>query len=144
MSETYTNNVGRSDYRLPTVSTADNDKILKVVEGEWKKAEGGGGDILIVNISQSGGRRYLDKTYAEIMTAFNNDKPVFANGQYGGTYPIYTVYDNDSDEFKLFIMLYEEAIYTISNAFEFTKLDVPCYMLGSSDTDLQYTNLALV
>lgn len=43
MSETYTNNVGRSDYRLPTVNENDNGKILKVVEGEWKKAEGGGG-----------------------------------------------------------------------------------------------------
>ena len=42
MSETYTNNVGRSDYRLPTVNTSDNGKVLKVVEGEWKKAEGGG------------------------------------------------------------------------------------------------------
>ena len=46
MSETYTNNVGRSDYRLPTVSANDNGKILKVVEGEWKKAEGGGGSSL--------------------------------------------------------------------------------------------------
>ena len=46
MSETYTNNVGRSDYRLPTVSANDNGKILQVVEGEWKKAEGGGGSSL--------------------------------------------------------------------------------------------------
>lgn len=46
MSETYTNNVGRSDYRLPTVNANDNGKILKVVEGEWKKAEGGGGSSL--------------------------------------------------------------------------------------------------
>ena len=46
MSGTYTNNVGRSDYRLPTVSANDNGKILKVVEGEWKKAEGGGGSSL--------------------------------------------------------------------------------------------------
>lgn len=43
MSETYTTGGGRSDYRLPTVSTSDNGKILKVVEGEWEKAEGGSG-----------------------------------------------------------------------------------------------------
>ena len=43
MSETYSNNVGRSDYGLPTVNSNDNGKILQVVEGEWKKAEGGGG-----------------------------------------------------------------------------------------------------
>ena len=42
MSDTYTNNVGRSDYRLPTVNANDNGKVLKVVDGEWKKAEGGG------------------------------------------------------------------------------------------------------
>ena len=46
MSDTYTNNVGRSDYRLPTVSANDNGKILQVVDGEWKKAEGGGGSSL--------------------------------------------------------------------------------------------------
>lgn len=46
MSETYTVGGGRSDYRLPTVNTSDNGKVLKVVEGEWKKAEGGGGSDL--------------------------------------------------------------------------------------------------
>lgn len=49
MGETYTVGGGRSDYRLPTVSSADNGKILKVVEGEWNKAEnsGGGGSGLV-------------------------------------------------------------------------------------------------
>lgn len=55
MSETYTNNVGRSDYRLPTVNANDNGKILKVVEGEWKKAEGGGGPSLPAVTSDDNG-----------------------------------------------------------------------------------------
>ena len=81
MGETYTVGGGRSDYRLPTVSSADNGKILKVVEGEWNKAEnsgggGGGGETGIHSITVSG-EGVTSDTWAEVYEYASSGTPCF-------------------------------------------------------------------
>lgn len=63
---------------LPSVTTADNGKVLTVVEGAWDKADAsGGGDdklFVITAISDGMGSATIDKTYTEIEDALANDK----------------------------------------------------------------------
>lgn len=95
MSETYTNGGGRSDYRLPTVNANDNGKILKVVEGEWKKAEGGGsgggGDVMTVIISD--GASSVSESIEDILLAISSGKSVIA--VYDDSYTCLLSYDNN-------------------------------------------------
>lgn len=58
--------------QLPSVSAADNDKILAVKDGVWAVAEnsggGTGGGGLLVNVTEQGDASVCDKTAGEIMT----------------------------------------------------------------------------
>lgn len=55
---------------LPSVSGSDNGKVLKVVEGAWAAASGGGSSgTMAVHIDQTG---TLDKTWQEIFDAMAN------------------------------------------------------------------------
>lgn len=61
---------------LPDVTSADNGKVLTVVEGEWNKGEAGGSDIFVVNIAlnEETGTFTSDKTYSEMEAAYNSNK----------------------------------------------------------------------
>lgn len=59
---------------LPEVTSADNGKVLGVVDGEWEKTEAGGGSgAMVVNITADGEGNYtFDKTFDEIVGAMPN------------------------------------------------------------------------
>lgn len=51
---------------LPTVTSADNGKVLGVANGAWTKTD----NIFIINVTKSGGNKTADKTYDEMIEAF--------------------------------------------------------------------------
>lgn len=56
---------------LPEVTTADNGKVLGVVEGEWNKmVANGAGGVFVVHATKDGDTITLDKTWQEIHDAF--------------------------------------------------------------------------
>ena len=62
---------------LPTVTTADNDKVLKVVDGDWavtNEDEIFKISVIAVVISQTEYSMTADKTYAKIVAALNANK----------------------------------------------------------------------
>ena len=68
---------GGSD--LPEVTSDDNGDVLKVVDGEWAKADGN--PAIYVNISEldiEHGTFLADKTYAEILSASENGSTIMA------------------------------------------------------------------
>lgn len=73
---------GGSSGGLPEVTSADNGKVLTVVNGDWGVADAGGGDVLVVHITTDDGYA-VDKTFTEISNAVSAGKAVFAqvNGE---------------------------------------------------------------
>lgn len=65
---------------LPSVSSSDNDKVLKVVSGAWAAATGDSGKVMVVNITfDSDSSEYsADKTFSEISTATNDGYVIVA------------------------------------------------------------------
>lgn len=62
---------------LPTVTTADNDKVLKVVDGDWavtNEDEIFKISVIAIVISQTEYSMTADKTYAQIVAALNANK----------------------------------------------------------------------
>lgn len=59
---------------LQSVTTADNDKVLKVVNGVWAKgnASGGSSGLFKINMTASGSTIILDKNISEIVDAWQN------------------------------------------------------------------------
>lgn len=67
---------------LPEVTADDNGKVLTVVEGEWDKANsgGGGGDFVVTHLEPGEDYTYAgDMTYGEITAALADGKIVVAN-----------------------------------------------------------------
>lgn len=60
---------------LPEVTSADNGKVLTVVEGEWNKAEPST-EIFYVDVTEDSTKRICNKTYGEIRNAFFGGKIV--------------------------------------------------------------------
>lgn len=113
MSETYTTGGGRSDYRLPTVSTSDNGKVLKVVEGEWNKADesgggGGGGDSTII---------FLPVTRSDSTYAIDLDSETIAEDKeliLDGTKPVLLVDNSGANIFR-----YPDVYYANHQVYQF-------------------------
>ena len=59
---------------LPAVTSEDNGDVLTVVEGAWDKASpsGGGGNFVVTFTTEDYSTVTVDKTYAEIISAFNS------------------------------------------------------------------------
>lgn len=111
---------------LPAVATSDNGKVLGVVNGQWAKADaqsGGGSDVLVVTVSETYGQDgfSVDKSLAEILTAINNDTPVYArySQSFGsGTPNIESMHVSSSGggkqvQFKRVTTAFENAAYKI-------------------------------
>lgn len=73
---------------LPSVSAEDDGKTLVVTEGAWAVGSGGGGGtgggILMVNVTFEDSTSTMDKTYAEIKSAFMNGLVICIQSVYGG------------------------------------------------------------
>lgn len=65
---------------LPAVTGADNNKVLTVVNGTWDKAAASGGaEFFTITATETNDGFTLDKTYAEIETAFTAGKILRVN-----------------------------------------------------------------
>lgn len=63
---------------LPSVTAADNGKLLGVVEGEWGKVNGGSGsDVFAVTFMLNGDNIVCDKSYDEIKQAVESGKFIY-------------------------------------------------------------------
>lgn len=56
---------------LPTVTSSDNGKVLAVVDGQWDKTELSGGVLLVHGTGSFADGWTMDKTPAEIQSAYN-------------------------------------------------------------------------
>lgn len=93
--------LGLDEGLLPDVSTSDNGKVLKVVEGKWGPADDSSTQVpLIVNItinpdSQSSIDYYIaDVSHADIKAAINSGRNVFA--KFDDVFYAYTGMDKGS------------------------------------------------
>lgn len=78
---------------LPEVTAEDNGDVLTVVEGEWAKAEVSDKAPFIVHFTESGGNWSADKTFAEILTNFDEHgvpKNIVMFAVYDDYMPAYT------------------------------------------------------
>ena len=60
---------------LPSVTSDDNGKVLSVVDGAWAKATASGGSsvfLVTATFDSDSGYTVTDKTYSEILEAFEN------------------------------------------------------------------------
>lgn len=93
--------LGLDEGLLPDVSSSDNGKVLKVIEGKWGKADDSSTQVpLIVNISinpdsQSEIDYYIaDVSHADIKAAINSGRNVFA--KFDDRFYSYTGMDKES------------------------------------------------
>ena len=63
---------------LPSVSSSDNDKVLKVVSGAWAAVTDDGVPIMVANITQDGTDISSDKTYTQVKAFLDAGGTVFA------------------------------------------------------------------
>ena len=92
--------LGLDEGLLPDVSSSDNGKVLKVIEGKWGPADDSSTQVpLIVNISinpdsQSSIDYIADVSHADIKAAINSGRNVFS--KFDGIFYAYTGMDKES------------------------------------------------
>ena len=104
---------------LPAVTSDDNGDVLTVVEGSWAKAQPSGGGAFVVNFSLTDETYSADKTFAEIIAAFDSGLPVEGHvifddeqGYYGALYLLNYVSRSGSTGEAVFYNLAFEAGYS--------------------------------
>lgn len=88
---------------LPSVSDADNGKVLTVVDGAWSPADSGssGGGVLVVHQNADTGA--LDKTWQEI-----HDAPfsvMYVAGDEGSAHAPIVATEVDGSDYRVFVLI---------------------------------------
>lgn len=126
--------IGNTGSSLPEVNADDNGKVLTVVQGQWDKADGGGGSGFTIKFttSDNGNTYTADKSYEETLAACESFTPINA----------YIVSENNSNSiqytgYRKPMIIAEDNI--IPGGIWFASISV-----GISDSYMEATSVALM
>lgn len=90
---------------LPSVTTADNGKVLSVVDGAWAADEKRFVVTCTPTAEDFSGR--MDKTPAEIFAAWNDGKEIYFYIKDRATFPVSVITDDDAIRFFGYVVFLE-------------------------------------
>lgn len=122
---------------LPAVKSADNGKVLTVVNGKWAKAEPASVGPFVVTITATSESVTADKTYAEITAALEANQRVLMN------------FVNNHSEYNMESTDNISLAHSTENYYTFTMSDVGDgevtlvdFIIGMNDVVIQLQTLS--